>query len=65
VDQLVEQTYNVRLTEECPTCKIKAKAEAKPTMPEVEEPQAPSLNEYGKNVSEKRRQFLEEMTHGS
>ncbi len=54
IDQLVDETYIVRQTEECPTCKIKVKAEE-------EQPEAPSLDEYGKGVSEKRRQFLDEI----
>ena len=54
LDHLVDETYNVRQTEECPTCKIEVKTEKA-----VEK--APSLDEYGKSVSEKRRQFLEEI----
>lgn len=58
IDHLVEETYNVRQTEECPTCKIEAKAEE---VAEKAVKKAPSLDEYGKGVSEKRRQFLEEI----
>jgi len=56
LDALVDKTYEVRQTEECPTCKVKVQAEAE----EVKE-KAPSLDEYGKRVSEKRRQFLQEI----
>ena len=38
--------------EECPTCKIE--------IPKVEPPK-PDLSEYGKGVSEKRRQFMDEI----
>ena len=58
IDQLVDETYIVRQTEECPTCKIKVKAEE---VVEKAVEKAPSLDEYGKSVSEKRRQFLEEI----
>jgi hypothetical protein len=56
LDELVDKTYEIRQTEECPTCKIKAQAEAEEVKKEV-----PSLDEYGKSVSEKRRQFLQEI----
>jgi hypothetical protein len=54
IDGLVDLVYLTRQKEECPTCKIKA---------EIEEPKVekPSLEEYGKSVSEKRRQFMEEI----
>ena len=58
LDHLVEETYNVRQTEECPTCKIEVKTEE---VAEKTVKKAPSLDEYGKSVSEKRRQFLDEI----
>jgi len=40
---------------DCPTCKIKAEPQEQVQEPEVD------LTQYGKGVSEKRRQFLEEI----
>ena len=61
IDHLVDETYNVRQTEECPTCKIKEKTE---DAAEKIIEEAFDLSIYGKAASEKRRQFLEEIKSG-
>jgi len=61
IDHLVDETYNARQTEECPTCKIKEKTE---DAAEKIIEEAFDLSIYGKAASEKRRQFLEEIKSG-
>ena len=54
IDLLVDKTYDVRQRVDCPTCKVNVKQEEK-------QPEKPSLEQYGKPVSEARRKFIEEI----
>jgi len=55
VDSFVERVYAVREKVDCPTCKIPRVREIEPKA------QEPNLEEYGRSVSEKRKQFMEEI----
>lgn len=52
ISRLVDKTYEVRQKVDCPTCKIEQLEK---------QPEKHSLDDYGKTVSERRRQLLEEI----
>lgn len=56
----LNREWTSKRLEECPTCNMDGQVEEK----EVKE-EAPSLDQYGKSASEKRRQLLEEIRLGS
>lgn len=60
IDALAEQVYEVRKTEDCPSCKVKVEAETKAEEPQEEKH---DYSEYGKSVSEARQALIEEIRH--
>ena len=54
IDELVDEVYRVRQKEECPTCRIE-------TIKKKRAEEKPSLEQYGKEVAEARRRFIEEI----
>jgi len=57
VGDLVNEIYEVRKKVDCPTCKIKLEEEQ-------QEPEKPSLEQYGKTVAQRRKELLDEIRAG-
>ena len=54
IDFLVDKTYEVRQKVDCPTCKIKVRQD-------IEKPEKPDLEQYGKSVADRRKQLMDEI----